>query len=94
MKDNAARPSQEPPPFDPAGNGWMSSAEAARYLGLTPDTLRDYRSKGRSPRFFKLGWNVFYAGADLDDWFARRARRAGEGGARSDPERAREPFDH
>lgn len=67
------------PSFDPFADEWLTTREAARLLGLTPDTLRDYRAKGRSPRFYKRGHFVFYSRADLRDWTSERVRRDGEG---------------
>lgn len=44
----------------------ITSKEAARVLGVTPDTLRWWRHAGRGPRFLRLGGGpVRYLPADL-----------------------------
>jgi hypothetical protein len=51
----------------PSKDEWISSAEAAAILGLTPDTLRAYRSpsKMRSPPFVRRQGRVLYLKADV-----------------------------
>lgn len=46
----------------PSNDELLSNAEAAKLLGLTPDTLRSYRSKARKrgPTYSKVGHSVFY----------------------------------
>ena len=46
------------------GNARLDTLEAARVLRLSPGTLEVWRSKGRGPRFRKIGAKVFY---DIDD---------------------------
>lgn len=47
----------------------LSTAEAARLLGLAPYTLRLWRHKGKGPRYVKLGsakqTNVVYDEAEV-----------------------------
>jgi hypothetical protein len=47
---------------------------AARYLELAVITLAKYRVSGTGPRYFKIGRNVRYRIADLDEWLDRHAR--------------------
>ncbi len=49
------------------------SAEAARYVGLTPAALAWHRAHGTGPAFYRLGpTTVGYSLADLDGWLAAR----------------------
>lgn len=58
----------------------VSSAAAARYLGLEPQTLTNWRNLGKGPRFVrdgKPGSRVFYRVADLDAWIEEQASKGG-----------------
>lgn len=44
----------------------LSEREAAAYLGLSPRTLQDWRTKGVGMPYAKVGRRVSYAAADLD----------------------------
>jgi len=50
----------------------LNSNEAAALIGITPQTLRFWRVKGRGPRFVKLGdakqAGVAYIEADVLAW--------------------------
>ncbi len=50
----------------------LNERQAARYLGVSPGTLRLWRSEGRAPRFFRAGKLVRYRRADLDSWIESR----------------------
>jgi excisionase family DNA binding protein len=50
------------------GSPFLTTAQAARYVGLTADTLQKMRRKGRGPRFRRHGRYVRYHIADLDVW--------------------------
>lgn len=51
----------------------MSTPEAARYLGVAPNTLEIWRSTGRySLPFEKIGSKVRYRKSALDRWLAER----------------------
>jgi len=53
----------------------LSSAEAARYLGIQPHTLSVWRCEKRYQLpYLKIGSRVFYAKADLDRWLESRRR--------------------
>ena len=44
----------------------LTTAEAAAYMRLKPQTLCKWRSGGRGPLFVQLGGKVFYRVAELD----------------------------
>lgn len=54
----------------------LSNAEAAALLGVTPDTLKFWRHKGRGPAFVKFGdtprLGVGYDPEDVAAWIAGR----------------------
>ncbi len=56
----------------PSKPEWMTSAEAALALGLTPDSLRSYRtpSKRRGPPFVKFGHGVMYRRRDVEAYLS------------------------
>ena len=58
------------------GNGtkYLSTREAAAWLGLSPRTLDRYRVSGEGPAFHRFGTRVRYLAADLDDWASVRRR--------------------
>ena len=58
------------------GNGtkYLSTREAAAWLGLSPRTLDRYRVSGDGPAFHRFGGRVRYLAADLDDWASARRR--------------------
>jgi hypothetical protein len=52
---------------------YLTRAEAAEYIGYSPQTLANLASKGQGPRFTKptapsKGAKTLYAVADLDHW--------------------------
>ena len=56
----------------------MTTAEAARHLGVSPGYLTNLRCWGTGPRWRRIeGRGVRYDAADLDDWNKRRAGRSG-----------------
>ena len=46
----------------------LTPLETGEYLGISKKTLANWRSKGTSPKFIKLGNKVFYLKEDLDAW--------------------------
>ena len=58
------------------GNGtkYLSTREAASWLGLSPRTLDRYRVSGDGPAFHRFGGRVRYLVADLEDWASARRR--------------------
>lgn len=52
---------------------WLTTAEAARYLGLAPQTLHRKRSEGSGPPFRRPSPGlVRYLRAELDAWMGER----------------------
>ena len=47
---------------------FLRTAEAARYLSLSPRTLEKHRTYGTGPAYRKIGARVVYAVADLNAW--------------------------
>lgn len=68
----------------------LSNVQAASLLGITPNTLKFWRHKGRGPRFVKLGdtpqSGVAYDEADVIAW--REARKFSSTSAYSPAARA------
>ena len=52
-------------------NDHMREEEAAPFLALSPNTLRQWRAQGRGPTYRKLGGTVLYTRKDLEDWSAQ-----------------------
>lgn len=48
--------------------GWLTETEAARYVGLSPATLRRLRGAGTGPKFGKPAKIALYRREDLDAW--------------------------
>ncbi len=58
------------------GSPFLTTAQAAHYLGLTTQTLEKMRRKGRGPRYRKHGRYVRYHIADLDAWSRSNSHKA------------------
>jgi predicted DNA-binding transcriptional regulator AlpA len=56
----------------------MTDVEVGEMLGLTPQTLRTWRSDGQGPRFAKLGGAVRYDEADVREWIEKRKVEPGK----------------
>jgi excisionase family DNA binding protein len=54
----------------------LGTVDAAAYVGLAVQTLAKMRVSGESPPFYKLGRQVLYDRAELDEWVAARRRRS------------------
>ena len=56
----------------------LTSAEAARYIGMSESWLRQTRMRGASdaPPHLKISRSVRYLREDLDDWLEERRRRS------------------
>lgn len=52
--------------------GALKNGDAARYLGIAPGTLANWRAEGEGPRWTKLGTAVVYRIIDLDAYLAAR----------------------
>jgi transposase len=53
------------------GTPFLSTEQAAFYLGLSPRKLQSMRSAGSGPRFRRHARYVRYHIADLEDWSGR-----------------------
>ena len=53
---------------------YLRTAEAARFLGLSPRTLEKHRIYGTGPAYRKIGARVVYSVADLNAWAERGTR--------------------
>ncbi|UCE07462.1 MAG: helix-turn-helix domain-containing protein [bacterium] len=49
----------------------LNDLEAARLLGLRPQTLRNWRHKQRGPSYIKLGRRVVYKLSDLSEYLTK-----------------------
>ena len=58
---------------------YLSTREAAEYLGRSARTLRQYRVSGAGPVYHRFGRAVRYAREDLERW--AKARRRGPAAA-------------
>ena len=56
------------------GSSYLSTREAAEWLGLSPRTLDRYRVTGEGPVFHSFGSRVRYLLADLEAWAQARRR--------------------
>lgn len=50
------------------GSPFLTTQQAAFYLGLSPRTLQEYRSAGTGPRFRRHSRRISYHIDDLDAW--------------------------
>lgn len=50
----------------------MTAAEAAKYLGLSRQSLYNLRGAGEGPASYKIGGRVWYDRVDLETWIARQ----------------------
>lgn len=64
-------------PATPTTPTLLTSPNAARLLGVKPQTLRKWRYQGRGPRFVRLGTGrqspAAYRLADLEAWLEARS---------------------
>lgn len=51
---------------------WLSNAEAARYLGVSKDWLKDRRLEG-TLHYSKVGNTIFYMKKEVDDLIRKNA---------------------
>lgn len=56
------------------GSPFLTTEQAAHYLGLSRQALEKMRQQGRGPRYRKHGRYVRYHIADLDSWSEQRSR--------------------
>lgn len=55
-------------------DGRLTRAQAAKYLGVAPQTLANWHTQGRGPKSMKLGGKVFYWLADLEAFLEELAQ--------------------
>ena len=68
----------------------LTTEQAAEKLGLKPDTLQTYRTRGGGPRFRKIGRWVRYTPEDLQAWLDKCGRDStSDGGSRSGGKRGK-----
>lgn len=58
---------------------YLTTAEVAKLIRTSPETVRYWRHAGKGPRSFKVGRRVLYATADVRAWL-EAARVQGGGG--------------
>lgn len=56
------------------GSPFLTTEQAAQYLGLSRQALEKMRRQGRGPRYRKHGRYVRYHIADLDTWSEQHSR--------------------
>jgi len=49
----------------------VNDREAARFLGLAPQTLRNWRTNRRGPKYVRLGGRIVYRLVDLNEFLNR-----------------------
>lgn len=54
----------------PLDSPYITMQEAADYLRIPLQTLKNWRSQGRGPQALKMGSLVRYRFCDIDDWAA------------------------
>jgi len=52
----------------PVANDFLTDAEVASILRVSPWTVRRWRTKGIGPRYFRLVGRVFYSSRDVADY--------------------------
>jgi hypothetical protein len=50
----------------------LNDVQAAAFLGLAPQTMRNLRCRCAGPPYFKLGRRIVYRVADLEKYLADR----------------------
>ena len=61
-------------------SAFVSTKEAAAFLGLSRSWLEAMRLRDDGPAFYKLGRRVVYSIGDLDTWAEARRRSSTRGG--------------
>ena len=47
---------------------YLTAADAAQYVGYTPNTLAQYRCRGIGPNYRRVRGRILYAVEELDRW--------------------------
>jgi len=53
----------------------LSTVKAAKYIGVSPKTLANYRSLEQGPHYWKNGKEIIYDPDDLDDYLEVHMRK-------------------
>lgn len=53
----------------------VSTVQAGRLVGLSPDTLKKLRTTGGGPRYARVGSRIVYLVTDLESWIRRQRVR-------------------
>lgn len=56
-------------------SGFMTTRQAADFLGLKRNTLEIWRLRGTGPRFVKMGRAVRYRLADIEDYIEAQTKQ-------------------
>ncbi len=56
---------------------WLTTEEAAAYLGITRTCIYEWRARGMGPRYYKLQRQLRYKLEDLEEFLQRCARPGG-----------------
>lgn len=65
---------QDPSVSRERASPFLTTEEAAKYLGLKRSTLEAWRCRGGGPKFIRLGRAVRYRSGDLEAWIESRTR--------------------
>ncbi len=57
-------------------NDFLNTRQAAKLIGLAPNTLEIWRLRGCGPRFVKFGRAVRYRLADLETYIEAQTRQS------------------
>lgn len=58
----------------------LKEHDAAAYLGVSINTMRQWRTKGNGPRYYKLGgWMIRYDVVDLDAYTDEHKKNSARG---------------
>jgi hypothetical protein len=52
----------------------LTNEEAAKRLGIKPQTLAAWRCGGKGPKFLKVGRACLYRESDVEDWLVQQLR--------------------
>lgn len=50
----------------------FSEREAAEFLGVQYQTLKNWRTAGRGPSFYRVGTKIVFDARDLEAWMSQR----------------------
>jgi predicted DNA-binding transcriptional regulator AlpA len=68
----------------PAGPHILSARDAARYIGKSEITVRQWRSRGMGPPYIRQGRSISYLKSDLDQYLEEH--RCGGSAPKAQPE--------